>query len=394
MDEHETPAGHTAPDEIVRVDPIERKRRTPAKAVGQDNRVHNRALVLHTLFHHGPMSRSDLARTSRLTRPTVSALVSDLLEEGLVSEIGTRTEQRIGKPATLVRLEDDSLNVVAMDLSRRDEIVGAVLNLRGEVIARAQLPLDDAVGQNALGLVRDLGQTLLDQAPRPVLGMGIGTPGIIDDEGTVRFGSHLQWSEVPLADELTRHYGLPVFVGNDINMAALGVLHFRELDAGDLIVLSVANAVGMGVVVNDRLVEGEYFAAGEIGHLTVDDHGGVCRCGRRGCVEVYIGAAQSAAQSAADASDQSIADALAAAGRAIGIMVAPIAAALDISTVALVGSGDLVTDAFIDAARSTAESRTLPVINTSVSVVPLVDDDDLVLLGATSQVLSKELGVL
>ena len=378
---------------MVRVDPVERKKRGVAKAVSQDNRVHNRALVLRTLYQRGPMSRSDLARASKLTRPTVSTLIAELLEEGLITDVGVRAEHRIGKPATLLQIDDHAMNILAIDLSDAQRMVGAVCNLRGEILERVALDVDGALGQLAYERVVDLGRMLLEHTSKPVLGMGIGTPGIIDDEGTVRFGQHVHWADLPLAQRLTEEFSIPVVVGNDIGMAALGVLHFRGVGRRDLIVISVNGAVGMGVVVGGKLIEGENFAAGEIGHLTIDEHGDVCRCGRRGCLEVYITAAHAVA-GVHDISEKQRDRTLSDAGHALGILVAPIAIGLDLSKVIVVGPTDLVTEEFIDAAVETTNNRMLPVINTTVDVVPLAGDTDLILLGAASRVLSKELGVM
>ncbi len=375
--------------DVVRVAPVPRKRRSPEKAVSQDNRVHNRALVLRTLYQAGPMSRSDLARASKLTRPTVSALVGELLDEHLVTDVGVRTEHRVGKPATMLQLDDHAMHIVAVDLSSAEHITGAVLNLRGEIVARADRDMDGATGQEAYRHIVSFGRELLDLAAKPVLGMGVGTPGIIDDEGTVRFGQHVHWVDLPLAARLTEEFEVPVVVGNDIGMAALGVRHFRGVERRDLIVVSVEGAVGMGVVIGGKLIEGEHFAAGEVGHLTIDESGDLCRCGRRGCLETYITAAHSLD---ADSTDrQSV---LTSAGHALGILLAPLAIGLDLSKVIVIGPSHLITHDFVDAATVTTNDRMLPIINTTVDVEPITDDGDLILLGAASRVLSTQLGVM
>lgn len=377
--------------DVVRVAPLRRKRHSPEKAVSQDNRVHNRALVLRTLYQAGPMSRSDLARASKLTRPTVSALVGELLDEHLITDVGIRTEHRIGKPATMLQLDDDAMHIVAVDLSSAEHITGAVLNLRGEIVARADRDMDGAMDQEAYRQVVSFGRELLGLATKPVLGMGVGTPGIIDDEGTVRFGQHVHWVDLPLAEHLTEEFSVPVVVGNDIGMAALGVQHFRDVEPRDMIVISVEGAVGMSIIVGGKLIEGENFAAGEIGHLTIDESGDVCRCGRRGCLETYV----TAAHSLENDSDARHRDAvLSAAGHAVGILLAPLAIGLDLSNVVVVGPEDILTDAFIHRISSTTNDRMLPVINTSVEVAPMPGDRDLIVLGAASRVLSSQLGVM
>ncbi|PZA20468.1 helix-turn-helix domain-containing protein, partial [Modestobacter versicolor] len=82
--------------------------RPTTKVLPEDARAHNRSMVLQQLFHSGPCSRADLARTTGLTRVTVSDLVSSLMTEGLVTELGLRAEGKVGKPGTLVGLRTDA----------------------------------------------------------------------------------------------------------------------------------------------------------------------------------------------------------------------------------------------------------------------------------------------
>lgn len=389
VDSAPMPAPHR---KVVRLAPIERKARPHPKAVSQDNRVHNRALLLQTLYRTGPMSRSDLARASQLTRPTVSALVAEFEAEGLVMELGLRAEPRVGKPATLLRIDDDATNVIALDLSHDDRLTGAVLNLRGRVIARAEIPAAGLVGQDAYRSVLALTQALREQSPNRVLGIGIATPGIVDDEGAVRYAAHLQWTDLPLAKRVSDKFGVPAFVGNDVKLEALAVYHFRSTGARDLIVISIQNGVGMGVMVGGRVVEGEHFAAGEIGHITVSDEGALCRCGRRGCLETFIAAAHAARRDGKVGTAHS--EILRRAGRALGVAIAPIATALNLTTVILTGPPEILTEELVRSAAETADARTLPIINNSVNVVSMANETDLALLGAASLVLSRELGVM
>ncbi|WBQ08242.1 ROK family transcriptional regulator [Kribbella sp. CA-293567] len=360
------------------------------KARTQDNRVHNRSLVLATLYHHGPMTRPELTRASGLTAPTVSALVGDLADDGLVAETGPRDGPRPGKPAKLVRLDDGNVNLVVLDLSHSDRFTGAVLDLRGGVVHRAEVALDGALGREAFDLVFRLADELVAAAPRRVLGIGVGTPGIVDDTGTVRQAAHLRWIGLPLAEQLGDRYAVPAYVGNDINLAALGVLRFRPSEARNLMVLSIEHGVGAGLVVGGELVEGEQFAAGELGHVTVDDDGDPCVCGRRGCLDQHIAAAFLRRRLGAGADRPAV---LAAAGRTLGIVLAPIISALNLDEVVLTGPPELIDGAFLQAATVTARARTLSPISSSVRVTSLAGDDDLILLGAAGLVLSAQLGI-
>ncbi|WP_406135635.1 ROK family protein [Streptomyces sp. NBC_01089] len=388
------PAGpHRPQRSLLQVPALQRRPPERTKASTLDSRVHNRSLVLATLYHGGPKSRSEIARASGLTAPTISALVADLEEDGLVADIGPRQGARLGKPASLVRIEDDAVNLVVLDLSHNDRFSGAVLNLRGEAVERRDVPLGDALGAAAHALVLRLAAELIEAAPRRVLGIGVGSPGIIDDSGIIRLAAHLGWTDLPLAAELSACFGIPAYVGNDVNLAALGVLHFRGARTQNLMVISIEHGVGAGLVVGGERVEGEQFAAGEIGHVTVDEDGELCMCGRRGCLDLAIDAGHLSRRLAgADAERRPALRS--AAGRALGTVLAPIISVLNLNEIVLTGPPELVDGEFLDAAREVVRARTLGPVHTSLDIRSLAGDTDLTLLGGACLVLAAELGVL
>jgi predicted NBD/HSP70 family sugar kinase len=372
--------------------PSPRRRRVSVKALPQHNRVHNRALILQALFHQGAMSRADLARESGLTRPTVSVLVAELEADGIVSEIGTREDARVGKPATLVEIEPDAFHMIVLDLSSADRFVGAVVNLRGEMVDRAEIEIDGAVREDAITRVIRLGERLSALTTRRILGIGVGSPGIVDDRGVVREALHLEWFDLPLKQRLAEHFRVPVSVANDANVSALGVHTFREIEGLSLMVVTIEHGVGVGLIIGGSLVEGEQFSAGEIGHVTVEEDGDLCTCGRRGCLEVVIGARY--LRDRIEGLDPEARDAvLTHAGRALGIVAAPVISAVNLNEVVLSGPADLLDGPFIEAALTTVRARTLSAVSNGLSMRTTRDDSDLVLLGGASLVLQAELGV-
>ena len=136
---------------MTTIAPTGRPLRPRGKRLQEDTRRHHRALLLQHLFGDGPASRADLARTTGLTRVTVSDLVGELVGEGLVEELGAPAESRVGKPPILVGLAADSAHIVALDLSVDDTMTGAVINLAGEVKARHELALDGPQGRRRRG---------------------------------------------------------------------------------------------------------------------------------------------------------------------------------------------------------------------------------------------------
>ncbi|MGW0671969.1 ROK family transcriptional regulator [Streptomyces sp. NPDC002746] len=389
------PAGPLRPQRsLLQVPALPRRPPERQKASTLDSRVHNRSLVLATLYHEGPKSRSEIARASGLTAPTISALVADLEEDGLVADIGPRQGgARLGKPASLVRIEDDAVNLVVLDLSHSNRFSGAVLNLRGEAVARRDVALGDALGAAAHELVLRLTADLVEAAPRRVLGIGVGSPGIIDDTGVIRLAAHLGWTDLPLAAELAERFGVPAYVGNDVNLAALGVLHFRDARTQNLMVISIEHGVGAGLIVGGERVEGEQFAAGEIGHVTVDERGELCMCGRRGCLDLSIDAGHLRRRLEL-APEERWPVLRAEAGRALGTVLAPIISVLNLNEIVLTGPPELVDGEFLDAALEIVRARTLGPVNAALDIRSLAGDNDLILLGGACLVLAGELGVL
>jgi predicted NBD/HSP70 family sugar kinase len=385
-------------------------------------RAHNRSLVLEALYRDGSMSRADLARRSGLTRPTVSALVAELIDDGIARELGVRDDARVGKPATLVGIESDAFHIVTVDLSSADRFVGAVVDLRGGVVERAGVELEGAVGEAAVSLVERLVDDLRSRTTRPLLGVGVATPGIVDHDGIVRTAVHLGWYDLPLRSRLADHVGLPVHVGNDSNAAAVGIRTFGETagqtaagqtaagqtaagqtaagqgasgraPAGQsLMVVTIDHGVGVGLVVAGSLVEGDQFSAGEIGHVTVDENGDVCACGRRGCLEEVLAAPQLRAR-LLQHDEGSRGAVLHDAGRALGLVLAPIISALNIDEVVLSGPADLVEGALLRAARDTVRQRTLSAVSNGLTMSIAGSGTDLALRGAASFVLQAELGL-
>jgi len=373
-----------------------RDRRPPAlrrtgKALPGDARAHNRALLLQSLFRAGPYSRADLARMTGLTRVTVSDLITDLLADGLVNELGPRTETRIGKPATLIALNTDAAHLVTLNLTDDQVLTGAVLDLDGRVLRRRALPRDGRTGVRAIALVVELARALVAEATRPVLGVGIGSPGVVDPVGTVLDAPNMGWVGVPLAALVAAELSLPVHVANDANTAALAEHTFGGADDGGTLVITVGQGVGAGLLLDGALVQGRRFAAGEIGHVVVDENGPPSVCGRSGCLETFL--AVPLLRRALAAHPGRPEDVLTAVGERLGMALAPVVSTLNLSEVVLNGPPDLLRGPLLDAAVRTVRRRTMPVVGDHLDVRLSDLHDDAVLFGAGALVLSGQLGV-
>ncbi|GEL94772.1 ROK family protein [Cellulomonas composti] len=372
--------------------------RPTAKALPEHARAHNRSLVLAHLFHEGASSRADIARSTSLTRVTVSGLVADLMAEGLVEELGIRAEGKVGKPATFVAMRTESFQVVAVDLADDTRMQGAVVSLVGEVVSRREAPLDGVTGDAAVDLLETLCRQLLADAQHPVLGVGIASPGVIDTDGRVVAAPNLGWSDLPLSALFERRLGVPVHVANDANTRALGEFTYGTASGSGAIVVTVGQGVGSGVVVDGALVSGRHNAAGEIGHVTVvdDETAGEtpypCACGRRGCLETVL-SVPALRRRIAGLDPQDSDAALASVGRLLGISLAPVVSTLDLEEVLLSGPPELLDGPLLEAALTTIRARTMPVIGHELTMRMGSLDEDGVLAGAAVLVLSGQLGV-
>lgn len=376
--------------------PVRRQLRPTGKVLPEHARAHNRSLVLGHLFHAGPSSRADIARSTGLTRVTVSDLVAALLAEGLVADLGVRAESRVGKPATLVGLRASDHHVVVVDLTDDATVHGAVMTLGGDVVTREHVPSGGATGEAAVSLVEDLCRRLLDAATRPVLGVGIASPGVIDDAGRVVVAPNRGWYDVPLAAHLTAALRTPTHVANDANTRALGEYTYGGA-ASDAMVVTVGQGVGAGMLVDGALVRGRGHAAGEIGHVTVvdDQTAGeaplLCACGRTGCLETVLSAPALRRRTAAHPQDPDAA--LASVGRMLGRALAPVVSALNLAEVLLSGPPELLDGPLREATTATLRARTMPGIADDLRVRMAALDEDAALAGAAVLVLSGQLGI-
>jgi predicted NBD/HSP70 family sugar kinase len=372
-------------------DPLASRLALAPRTLPEDARRANRSLILRALHHGGPASRADLAKLVGLTPATVSSVVRDLIDAGVVHELG-RTSGNIGKPATMIGIEPGGRQVVTISLSEPDRFVGALVDLAGRVTFRREYDRDGRTGDDAVALVRSICDDLLANADRPIAGIGIASPGIVDQHGVVLRAARLDWTKLALADEIALHTGHPTVVANDANAAALAELTFGRSHATDFVLLRIGQGVGAGLVLSGNLYHGSRAAAGEIGHVVVDPDGDACTCGKRGCLETVISAPLLDTRLRDITADER-ADVLTHAGERLGIALATVLSVLDIADVVLSGPDPVLTDEFRSAAVSAVADRTMPEISEALVVRASATGHDDVVLGAAALLLDRELGI-
>ncbi|WP_257998360.1 ROK family transcriptional regulator [Zhihengliuella halotolerans] len=366
-------------------------------ALPSHGRVHNLALVLQTLHSAGPMSRADLSRALGLTRVTVSDLVSELLERSHVVELGQSEKVRPGKPAILVDVNRRGLQIIGLDLAENSVLRGAVLDLDGNILHRTETITSHEKGEEVTQLVLDLVRKTIDAATAPLLGIGVGTPGIVDSDGQVLTAPNLEWSNLPLRELLESMTGLPTLVSNDADAAVLAEYTFGG-GADDMILVKVGRGVGSGLMVNGQRARGVHSAAGEIGHVVVGTDGGSdCTCGKKGCLETWLsvpslerGLAAAASSPAPDAAADQV---LQTAGERLAVALAPIIGALDLAEVVLSGPTHLLDGSLRSSVEKTLMARMLPQRPPRIAIRLAQEPQDVVLRGTAVMVLWNQLGV-
>lgn len=261
---------------------------------GSQSSLHRANLerVLRAVRMAGSLTQAEIARSTGLSAATVSNIVRELKESGTVVVTPTSSG---GRRARSVSLSADAGIVVGVDFGHTHLRV-AVGNLAHRVLAEESEPIDvDASAAQGFDRAETLVERLLAQTgfrSDKVIGVGLGVPGPIDVEtGAIGSTAILPgWTGVEPGRELTSRLGMQVYVDNDANLGALGELVWGAgRGLSDLAYIKVASGVGAGLVISGQIYRGPGGTAGEIGHITLDESGPVCRCGNRGCLETFVG---------------------------------------------------------------------------------------------------------
>jgi glucokinase-like ROK family protein len=393
------------------------------KATQKQTKEHNTSLILKTIFEQDGTSRAEIARTTRLTKTTVSSIVADLMQEELVEEIGFGNSDG-GKPPILLSVVDDARCFIGIDLAN-SEFRGAIVNLRGEIVQRLNLSISGRDSVSALELIYTLIDKLLAVSDKSICGIGIGTPGLIDPhKGVIRRAVNLDWQDLPLRSLLEERYNLPCYITNDCQAAALGEYTFGENSAtSNLVVLKVGRGIGSGIVLNGQLYYGDGYSAGEIGHLVVIEDGKTCACGNRGCLETVASTralarrAREIAQSnpnsklfqfvttpdeintdiilhALEAGDEDIKNVIAEAGYYLGIALANIVGVLNVQHIVIAGSAARFGDTLLAPIKNTMRRHSLSILADETNVNFSSLGQDIVIKGAASLLLANELQLI
>jgi glucokinase-like ROK family protein len=255
-------------------------------------RERNRDRVILALREQGRISQAAIARATGLSRTTVSSLVAQLKDAGLVTEVdGPAHDVRGGRPGVQLVLQSPSRAVLGIDFGH-SHVQVAVADMGHNVLAERIRDLDvNHRAEEALDVSTRMAEEVLAEARTSradIVGVGIGIPGPVDRaRGTVGSATILPgWIGIRIAAEMEARLGVPVEIENDANLGALAELTWGSgRGCTNLAYIKAATGIGAGIVIDGRLVRGASGTAGELGHTTIDQSGAICYCGNRGCLE-------------------------------------------------------------------------------------------------------------
>ena len=372
----------------------------------------NRRLVVEALRERGLASRAELARATDLSRSTISTIVGDLMEAGLVVERDGQPggEAHAGRPGVMVALDSSAGLALAIDFGHRHLRV-AVSDLSHTVLAERwrELDVDQSASEGLAEAGKFVDEVLAEAKVERsrVIGAVMGLPAPINRlTGTVWDSSILPgWVGIDAAAEASSRLNLPVVVENDANLGALAELTWGAAKGrSEVAYLKVASGVGGGLISGGRLSHGVGGTAGEIGHTIVDQDGPVCRCGNHGCLET-LASARAVANllsvsrreqistrrmlELSEAGDAATLRLIGDAGRALGVAVANLCNIVNPETVVIGGDMALAGDVLLDPVREVVRRNAIPSAAADTEIVAGVLGERAEMLGALALVMHE-----
>ncbi len=253
------------------------------------SREHNRRVVLELLRRGGSLGRKELADMANISTQAVTNIIDDLLAEKLLLDMGRKRTLR-GLPPIQYAINPDGAITIGLEIAV-GSLTAAVLDLGGNPRSVEQVALPDMTASVVLAIIGDLVARLRDAYAAPLMGIGVVMPGPFEIEGLSGVGPTTlpDWSGVDVVGALTKICGVPVFVDNDANAAAVAEMLFgKGQNVSHFCMLYFGVGIGMGAILADQPLRGAFGNAGEIGHIVVETNGLRCQCGQLGCLERYV----------------------------------------------------------------------------------------------------------
>lgn len=252
----------------------------------------NKKNILKIVKNHSPISRIDIASRLKISRPTVSAYIHELIAKGLINEVGFGESTQLGgKKPRLLEFNSKWNYILGAKIGVRTTSA-AITDLDATIIELARVPTEEWLGPDAvIKKLKGVLYEVMEKSGIPknrIIGIGIGASGLIDsDRGVIVFSPNVSgWSNIPLAQIIEEEFRIRTFVDNECRVQAIAE-KYRGLarNCSDFVCVYVAVGVGSGIFIDSKVFRGSNQRGGEMGHVTVVESGVECHCGNYGCLE-------------------------------------------------------------------------------------------------------------
>ncbi|MCF3944126.1 ROK family transcriptional regulator [Oceanobacillus alkalisoli] len=250
-------------------------------------------LLLSLIQKHKKMSRTELAKITNMSNTTVGKIIKELLEDGLVKEVG-QVVGDLGRRATLLKINSEGAYIIGVEINL-DHSEIAVVSLNGTIVKRRILNLNanqspetvlNVIILETKEIISEMSTDLFDK----ILAIGVNLPGLITwPEGKVLVVPQFHWREVNIKEYIEKELNFVVYIDTDTRTELLAEHLYGGLtNYENAVCLYIGSGVGSAVMVNGELVRGHDNMLGEIGHITIDPNGDLCDCGRLGCLQTFF----------------------------------------------------------------------------------------------------------
>lgn len=369
----------------------------------------NKSIILNKIRTSEPISRAQIAKDTSLTPPTVSSIVKELMEQGLVSE-SELGHSSGGRKPTMLHINTNAFYVIGIDAGP-ETVEGVLTDLSGEILYRTSSLLKKSITNDQfIAILKETTNTIfqlsnIDQDK--IIGIGIAMHGVVDiNTGTSLVAPILNLRNIPIKEELEKEFNLTIKVENDARAMALGEYWFGgHGDVDSMVAVNIGRGVGAGIVMDGKLYHGALGIAGEIGHMTIDMNGSLCECGNRGCLQTLVSGPAIAARASkqipgngsvlsgkevfeqAQRNDPFSIELLYETGAIIGVGLVNLIHLVNPSKIVL-GGGVMKSEKFIlSAILESIERRAMTAVAKQTSVMVTKLGDEATLLGAVSLLL-------
>lgn len=249
----------------------------------------NKSLVLETIINTSPISRAKIANLTGLNKGTVSSLVGELLEEKLINESGPGKSSG-GRRPVILHFNEQAGYSIGIDLGV-NYILGILTDLQGNIRHESTVRFTDLSYEEIKIKLFETIDYLIQHSPASpygIVGIGIGVPGTVSKDGEILLAPNLAWKNVHIKTIIQEKYDIPVIIENEANAGAHGEKRFGAgKDFDNIVYISVGMGIGVGLILNGKIYKGNNGFSGELGHMTIEVNGAECRCGNKGCWELY-----------------------------------------------------------------------------------------------------------